>query len=148
MSINIMSRLQLALNVSNLEESIAFYTKLFGVKPAKVKPGYANFAIDNPPLKLILEEGEQPGGTINHLGVEVVDTAEVERLESNLKAQGLTTKWQKEITCCYAEQDKFWVADPDEAPWEIYTVLKDTVNYGENARPELTAASSSDSCCD
>ena len=142
-----MSRLQLALNVSNLDESIAFYSKLFGVEPAKVKPGYANFAIANPPLKLVLIEGEQPGGTINHLGVEVEDTAEVERLESHLQTEGLATKSQKEVTCCYAKQDKFWVADPDKAPWEIYTVLKDTANFGENIRPELTAASNSSKCC-
>ena len=82
------------------------------------------------------------------MGVEVQNTAEVERLESHLQAEGLATKSQKEVTCCYAEQDKFWVAAPDEASWEIYTVLKDSASFGKNIRPELTAANSSSKCCD
>lgn len=118
-----MSRLQLALNVSNLEESIAFYTKLFGVEPAKVKPGYANFAVAKPPLKLVLMENSEPGGSINHLGVEVENTAEVERWEAKVTESEMNPQAQKDNTCCYAKQDKFWVADPDSAPWEIYTVL-------------------------
>ena len=141
-----MSRLQLALNVSNLEESIAFYSKLFATQPTKVKPGYANFSINEPPLKLVLIENSEPGGTINHLGVEVENTAEVQRLETNLQIQGMATKSQKEITCCYAEQDKFWIADPDNAPWEIYTVLKDSASFGESTMPELEMSSSS-KCC-
>ena len=141
-----MSRLQLALNVSNLEESIAFYSKLFATQPTKVKPGYANFSINEPPLKLVLMENSEPGGTINHLGVEVENTAEVERLETNLQTRGITTKSQKEITCCYAEQDKFWIADPDRAPWEIYTVLKDVANFGESTRPNLTDSTASQCC--
>ena len=141
-----MSRLQLALNVSNLEESIAFYSKLFATQPTKLKPGYANFSINEPPLKLVLLENSKPGGTINHLGVEVENTAEVERIETNLQTQGMATKSQKEITCCYAKQDKFWVADPDNAPWEIYTVLKDTASFGESTMPELETSSSS-KCC-
>jgi catechol 2,3-dioxygenase-like lactoylglutathione lyase family enzyme len=141
-----MSRLQLALNVSNLEESIAFYTKLFGVEPAKVKPGYANFAIAEPPLKLVLMENSQPGGSINHLGVEVETTEEVERWEAKLATQEMNPQAQKNNTCCYAKQDKFWVADPDRAPWEIYTVLENSASFGENARPKLTASDSS-RCC-
>jgi len=140
-----MSRLQLALNVSNLHESIAFYTKLFGVEPAKVKPGYANFAISEPPLKLVLMENSEPGGTINHLGVEVENTEKVERWEEKLAVQEMNPKAQKENTCCYAKQDKFWVADPDLAPWEIYTVLADSASFGENSRPDLTASHSN--CC-
>ncbi|MEM8831766.1 MAG: ArsI/CadI family heavy metal resistance metalloenzyme [Cyanobacteria bacterium P01_G01_bin.19] len=141
-----MSRLQLALNVSNLEESIAFYSKLFGVEPAKVKAGYANFAIAEPPLKLVLMENSEPGGTINHLGVEVEDTAEVERWETKLATQEMNPQAQKNNTCCYAKQDKFWVADPDSAPWEIYTVLENSASFGENVRPDLTASNSS-KCC-
>ncbi|MEO1342369.1 MAG: ArsI/CadI family heavy metal resistance metalloenzyme, partial [Cyanobacteria bacterium J06635_13] len=97
-----MSRLQLALNVSNLRESITFYTKLFGVEPAKVKPGYANFAIAEPPLKLVLMENSEPGGTINHLGVEVENTEAVERWEEKLAVREMNPKAQKENTCCYA----------------------------------------------
>ena len=141
-----MSRLQLALNVSNLEESIAFYSKLFGVEPAKVKPGYANFSISEPALKLVLMENSEPGGTINHLGIEVEETAEVERLESHLQTQGMTTKFQKEITCCYAEQNKFWVVDPDNAPWEIYTVLKDSASFGESTMPDISKPKASQCC--
>lgn len=141
-----MSRLQLALNVSNLEESVAFYTNLFGVEPAKVKPGYANFAVAEPPLKLVLMENSEAGGSINHLGVEVENTEEVERWEAKLAASEMNPKAQKNNTCCYAKQDKFWVADPDRAPWEIYTVLEDSASFGENTRPDLTASSSS-SCC-
>ena len=141
-----MSRLQLALNVSNLEKSIAFYTKLFGVEPAKIKAGYANFAIAEPPLKLVLMENSEPGGTINHLGVEVEDTAEVERWETKLATQEMNPQAQKNNTCCYAKQDKFWVADPDSAPWEIYTVLENSASFGENVRPDLTASNSS-KCC-
>ena len=141
-----MSRLQLALNVSNLEESISFYTKLFGVEPAKVKPGYANFAIAEPPLKLVLMENSEPGGSINHLGVEVEDTEEVERWEAKLVTQEMNPQAQKNNTCCYAKQDKFWVADPDSAPWEIYTVLENSASFGENVRPDLTASNSS-KCC-
>ena len=127
-----MSRLQLALNVSNLDKSIAFYIKLFGVEPAKVKPGYANFAIAKPPLKLVLMENSEPGGTINHLGVEVESTEEVERWEEKLAAQEMNPQAQKKKTCCYAKQNKFWVADPDLAPWEIYTVLEDSASFGES----------------
>ncbi|MEM8832267.1 MAG: ArsI/CadI family heavy metal resistance metalloenzyme [Cyanobacteria bacterium P01_G01_bin.19] len=141
-----MSRLQLALNVSNLEESISFYTKLFGVEPAKVKPGYANFAIAEPPLKLVLMENSKPGGTINHLGVEVEDTEAVELWEAKVTESEMNPKAQKGNTCCYAKQDKFWVADPDSAPWEIYTVLENSASFGENVRPDLTASNSS-KCC-
>ncbi len=134
--------------------AIAFYSKLFGVEPAKIKPGYANFAIANPPLKLVLMENSEPGGTINHLGVEVENTEEVEventeeveRWEAQLAKGEMNPKAQKGNTCCYAKQDKFWVADPDRAPWEIYTVLEDSASFGENIRPDLTTSTSSQCC--
>ena len=125
-----MSRLQLALNVSNLDEAIAFYSQLFSSPPAKVRPGYANFAIADPPLKLVLIEhadgrGKGVAGALNHLGVEVQDPAEVAQASARLAADGLETLDQEQTTCCYAVQDKVWVDDPDATPWEIYTVLVD-----------------------
>lgn len=120
-----MGRVQVALNVEDLEEAIGFYSKLFATGPAKRRPGYANFALDDPPLKLVLIEGEARGGTLNHLGVEVASRDEVGRAADRLAAQGLETRPQDEVTCCYAVQDKVWVNDPDGAPWEVYTVLAD-----------------------
>ena len=111
-----------------------------------MKPGYANFAIAEPPLKLVLMENSEPGGSINHLGVEVENTEEVERWEAKLATQEMNPQAQKNNTCCYAKQDKFWVADPDLAPWEIYTVLENSASFGENIRPDLTASNSS-KCC-
>lgn len=125
-----MSRVQLALNVSDVDEAVAFYTKLFGVGPAKRRPGYANFAVDEPPLKLVLIESADARGTgvqgaLNHLGVEVDDSATVSRAAQRLTSEGLDTLTQDATTCCYAVQDKVWVHDPDGAPWEVYTVLAD-----------------------
>jgi catechol 2,3-dioxygenase-like lactoylglutathione lyase family enzyme len=121
-----MSRLQLALNVDNLAESIAFYTKLFATEPAKVRPGYANFAVAEPPLKLVLIENAGRGGTLNHLGVEVADTASVDGERARLSAAGLASVEERGVTCCYAEQDKFWISGtPNAERWEIYTVLAD-----------------------
>ena len=120
-----MSRVQLALNVSDIDEAIAFYTKLFATEPAKVRPGYANFAIADPPLKLVLTEGEGAGGSLNHLGVEVASTDEVQAADARLRADGMTLAVQDNVTCCYAVQDKVWVDAPDGEPWEIYTVLAD-----------------------
>ncbi len=125
-----MSRVQLALNVSDLNEAIDFYSKLFGAEPAKVRPGYANFAIGEPPLKLVLIEhasarGTGVGGALNHLGVEVGSTEEVARATMRLRGEGLSTEVQDGVTCCYAVQDKVWVNDPDGAPWEFYAVLAD-----------------------
>ncbi len=104
-----MSRIQLALNVNDLAESVAFYSKLFGAEPAKVRPGYANFAITEPPLKLILMENPGQGGSVNHLGVEVADTEAVEAERARLAAAGLAADEERQTTCCYARQDKFWV---------------------------------------
>ncbi len=103
-----MSRVQLALNVDDLESAVVFYSKLFGTEPAKVRLGYANFAVADPPLKLVLFQQPGQGGTINHLGVEVADTAT-----------------EDGVSCCYARQDKVWVDGPSGEPWEIYTVLDD-----------------------
>jgi catechol 2,3-dioxygenase-like lactoylglutathione lyase family enzyme len=120
-----MSRVQLALNVSNLEQAIDFYSKLFGVGPAKVREGYANFAIAEPPLKLVLIEGEGAPGTMNHLGVEVESSDAVTQATRRLASEGLETATEEETTCCYAVQDKVWVNGPDGEPWEVYTVLSD-----------------------
>jgi len=120
-----MARVQLALNVNDLQAAIDFYTNLFGVQPAKVREGYANFAIAEPPLKLVLIENPGQGGTLNHLGVEVEHTDEVGAATSRLAAVGLATEVEEQTTCCYAVQDKVWVYGPDAEPWEIYTVLDD-----------------------
>jgi catechol 2,3-dioxygenase-like lactoylglutathione lyase family enzyme len=122
---NPVSRVQLALNVSDLDEAVAFYRKLFGAEPAKRHPGYANFAITEPPLKLVLMEKAGAGGTLNHLGVEVATTDEVGAAVRRLDDEGLATKTEDGVDCCYAVQDKVWVNDPDGAAWEVYTVLDD-----------------------
>jgi catechol 2,3-dioxygenase-like lactoylglutathione lyase family enzyme len=118
---------QLALNVSDLDRSVAFYSKLFGAEPAKRRPGYANFAIAEPPLKLVLLEHSGQGGSLNHLGVEVggIDTVDAE--QTRLAEAGLASVDERDTTCCYAKQDKFWVQGaPDGESWEIYTVLADS----------------------
>jgi catechol 2,3-dioxygenase-like lactoylglutathione lyase family enzyme len=125
-----MSRVQLALNVSDIDEAVEFYSKLFGAEPAKRQPGYANFAIVDPPLKLVLMEdstarGHGTPGALNHLGVEVEGPDEVSTAAGRLIETGLETELEEQTTCCYAVQDKVWVSDPDGAPWEIYTVLAD-----------------------
>src|SRR3954465_9226173 len=120
-----MSRVQLAINVSDIDEAIVFYTKLFATEPAKVKPGYANFVIAEPPLKLVLIEGHGEPGTMNHLGVEVASTDEVGASPARLAAGGRCPPPGDQVSCCYAVQDKVWVDAPDGEPWEIYTVLSD-----------------------
>jgi catechol 2,3-dioxygenase-like lactoylglutathione lyase family enzyme len=127
-----MSRVQLALNVSDLDEAISFYSRLFQVEPAKRRDGYANFAVESPPLKLVLIENPAADGRLNHLGVEVFSTEEVAAAQVRLSGEGLATASEEGVTCCYAEQDKVWVDDPDGAPWEIYTVLADSdLPHGE-----------------
>jgi catechol 2,3-dioxygenase-like lactoylglutathione lyase family enzyme len=121
------SRVQLALNVSNIDEAVDFYSKLFATEPAKRRPGYANFAVDEPPLKLVLIENPDADGRLNHLGVEVFSPGEVAAAQARLAGDGLATATEDNVTCCYAVQDKVWVGDPDGAPWEIYTVLGDSV---------------------
>jgi catechol 2,3-dioxygenase-like lactoylglutathione lyase family enzyme len=135
-----MSRVQLALNVSDLQSSIDFYSKLFKAEPAKVRPGYANFAIADPPLKLVLIEttearGVGPSGALNHLGVEVATSDEVMSSDMRLSSEGMATDIRDNTICCYALQDKVWVDDPDQVPWEIYTVLADTEESGMNSTP-------------
>jgi catechol 2,3-dioxygenase-like lactoylglutathione lyase family enzyme len=131
-----MSRLQLALNVDDLDSSVAFYSKLFGVEPAKTKPGYANFAVAEPPLKLILIENPGQGGSINHLGVEVPDTGTVDAEQTRLAAAGFASIDERDTTCCYAKQDKFWVQGaPNGERWEIYTVLADSQTFGSEDGP-------------
>jgi catechol 2,3-dioxygenase-like lactoylglutathione lyase family enzyme len=120
-----MSRVQLALNVSDLDSAVDFYSKLFGTPPAKLREGYANFAIDEPPLKLVLFAGDGDPGTLNHLGVEVMSTDEVTEAQRRLSGEGLETGEQAGVNCCFAIQDKVWVNAPDGEPWEIYTVLAD-----------------------
>jgi catechol 2,3-dioxygenase-like lactoylglutathione lyase family enzyme len=121
-----MSRVQLALRVADLEGSIAFYSKLFGAEPAKRRPGYANFAITEPPLKLVLIEGTAGEPTrMDHLGVEVETTDEVTAATSRLAAAGLATATEEDTACCYAVQDKVWVTGPGDEPWEVYVVKGD-----------------------
>lgn len=125
-----MSRVQLALNVDDLDESVAFYSKLFGTGPAKRRPGYANFAVAEPPLKLVLLENPGQGGSLNHLGVEVVDVATVDSEQTRLAEQGLASIDERGTTCCYAKQDKFWLeGTPNGEQWEIYTVLADSDTF-------------------
>jgi catechol 2,3-dioxygenase-like lactoylglutathione lyase family enzyme len=125
-----MSRVQLALNVDDLDEAIAFYSKLFGVSPAKVKPGYANLAVAEPPLKLVLMENPGKGGTINHLGVEVDSSEKVHAEIARLSGEGLFTDEEIGTTCCFATQDKVWVTGPAGEKWEVYTVLADSETFG------------------
>src|SRR6266568_1905398 len=140
-----MSRVQLALNVSNIDDAVAFYSKLFGAEPAKLRPGYANFAITEPPLKLVLLENPGHGGSLNHLGVEVPDIDTVDAEQTRLAGTGLASVDERATTCCYARQDKFWVQGaPDGESWEIYTVLADSQTfYGEDSDgPECCGAAS------
>ena len=120
-----MSRIQLALNVDDIDAAVDFYAKLFDAEPAKRRPGYANFALEQPALKLVLLENPGTGGTLNHLGVEVDSTAAVTAATQRLAAQGLGTSVEENTTCCYAVQDKVWVNGPGGEPWEVYTVLAD-----------------------
>jgi lactoylglutathione lyase len=156
-----MSRLQLALNVDDLEASVVFYSKLFATAPAKVMPGYANFAIDEPPLKLVLIEKQGRGGSLNHLGVEVEDVDAVDVTQARLETEGLAVIDEREQTCCYARQTKLWVRGaPNGERWEIYTVLADSDTFagghigdgredatccGSNRSPEAVASTTA--CC-
>ncbi len=129
-----MSRIQLALNVNDLDESIAFYTKLFSTEPAKIRPGYANFAVAEPPLKLVLIENPGQGGSVNHLGVEVSDVDTVDSEQTRLAEAGFASIDERGTTCCYAKQDKFWVdGAPNGERWEIYTVLANSPSFSGTA---------------
>ena len=142
-----MSRVQLALNVSDLETAIDFYSTLFGTEPAKIRPGYANFAVSDPPLKLVLIETEGAGGSLNHLGIEVGSTGEVAAAQRRLAATGLATTVEDQVSCCYAVQDKVWVDGPDARPWEIYTVLADADLPGDRLAAAAPHACGPDTCC-
>ncbi|MFJ7067813.1 ArsI/CadI family heavy metal resistance metalloenzyme [Streptomyces sp. NPDC101115] len=133
-----MSRVQLALRVADLESSVAFYSKLFGTEPAKRRDGYANFAIAEPPLKLVLIEGEGGEDTrLDHLGVEVASTEEVAAAAGRLQEAGLATFEENDTSCCYALQDKVWVTDPGKEPWEVYVVKADADTLAKaDAAPE------------
>lgn len=139
-----MSRVQLAINVSDLGAAVDFYSKLFDTQPAKLRPGYANFAIAEPPLKLVLIENPGASDRLNHLGVEVFTTDEVVAQHQRLKSEGLQGRSEEGVTCCYAVQDKFWVDDPDQAPWEIYTVLADADTM---SRTDVSTVNAGSTCC-
>jgi catechol 2,3-dioxygenase-like lactoylglutathione lyase family enzyme len=155
-----MSRVQLALRVADLEAAVDFYQRLFDTQPAKRRPGYANFAIDQPPLKLVLLESRPGQATVmDHLGVEVQTTDQVTAATRRLADQGLATRTEDQVTCCYAVQDKVWVSDPGGARWEVYTVLGDApapaqVPDGVEAEPVSTATAAGDggnqagACCE
>ena len=142
-----MSRVQLALRVPDLESSIAFYRSLFGTGPAKRRPGYANFAVADPPLKLVLIEGEPGRATgLDHLGVEVEDTATVQRATGRLSGLGLVTQVENDTVCCHARQDKVWVHGPGDEPWEVYTVTDDSPGHGPDGGT-VPAAGPAGGCC-
>jgi predicted enzyme related to lactoylglutathione lyase len=142
MSGTVPTRLQLALNVEDVEAATAFYSKLLGVGPAKVRPGYANFAVAEPPLKLVLIENKGAVDSLNHLGVELGSVDDVDAAQTRLAEAGLTSVDERGTTCCYATQDKFWVETaPDGERWEFYTVLADSPTFFAVEPAEQTA------CC-
>jgi catechol 2,3-dioxygenase-like lactoylglutathione lyase family enzyme len=145
-----MSRIQLALNVDDLEEAVAFYSKLFNTPPAKVKEGYANFAVVEPPLKLVLLENPGRGGSLNHLGVEVESSDTVHAEIARLTSEGMFTEEEIGTTCCFATQDKVWVTGPGGEKWEVYTVLADSDTFGrsrEHSEPAEDTTHTAARCC-
>ena len=136
-----MSRLQLAIDVANLDEAIEFYTRMFSSEPSKVRPGYANFTIEEPPLKLVLFEDIENGGSINHLGVEVDDVKMVHEADARMTDEGLTTTGIDETMCCYADKTETWIDGPDDIRWEWY------VKRGDNEQLENVVVSSEANCC-
>ena len=141
-----MSRAQIALNVNDLDEAITFYSKLFNTPPAKVKPGYANFAVTEPPLKLVLIENPGHGETLNHLGVEVESSDAVHAEIARLTNEGLFTEEEIGTTCCFATQDKVWVTGPAGEKWEVYAVLADSDSFGADS-PILANPDGAGSVC-
>ncbi len=140
-------RLQLALNVRNLDQAIDFYSKMFGAEVNKRKPGYANFSIDQPPLKLVLFEDPNAAERLNHLGVEVFDSQQVEDATNRFGASELSYQTQEKTTCCYAVQDKVWATDPEGMRWEWYKVLENSDTFSEpEPEPEPKPAPPS-TCC-
>lgn len=147
-----MSRIQLALRVADLEKSVAFYTALFGTEPAKQRPGYANFAIAEPALKLVLIEGDAGTGAptvMDHLGVEVNSTEAVDAAADRFKTSGLATFEESDSDCCYAVQDKVWVHGPGNEPWEVYVVKGEgaSLDKAVPAAPATDAAQAASARC-
>ena len=142
-----MSRLQLAIDVGDLDEAIDFYSSMFGTGPAKVRPGYANFAIEEPPLKLVLFEKPGAGGTINHLGVEVGTAAEVVAAEARLADAGLETTGVDDTECCYAEKTETWLEAPDDLRWEWYVKTADSDQMDSVVVGRHSAPGSDTTCC-
>lgn len=144
------SRVQLALSVADLEASVAFYSTMFGVEPHKRRPGYANFEVADPPLKLVLievpaeERGTGPQGALNHLGVEVPTTDRVVAELSRIEGAGLTVDREDDTVCCYARQDKGWIHDPAGTPWEYYTITDDDP---QGLLPMADASTDTGACC-
>lgn len=140
-------RVQLALNVDDLDAAVEFYSKLLGTGPAKRRPGYANFAVATPPLKLVLLENPGKGGTLNHLGVEVRDTATVHSEIARLSGEGLFPDEEMGTTCCFATQDKVWVTGPGGERWEVYTVLADSPTFGTSPQTLVDAGQATGGGC-
>lgn len=136
-----MSGVQLALNVRDIDSAVDFYSKLFATEPAKRRPGYANFAIAEPPLKLVLIENASAVGTLNHLGIEMAESAQVAQTRDRLQQVDLSVSPETQSTCCYALQNKVWVRDPDGAPWEVYAVLEDSTTFDASPPTESSV------CC-
>lgn len=136
-----MLRAQLALNVCDIDAAVDFYSKLIGTKPAKRRPGYANFAISNPPLKLVLIENSSAAELLNHLGIEMESSEQVSEASDRLNQSNLSIEPENQVTCCYALQDKVWVKDPDGADWEVYVVLEDSATFGASQKTSTQA------CC-
>ena len=149
MATSSLPRVQLALNVSDVDAAVEFYGRLFDAEPAKRRPGYANFAIDSPPLKLVLIESPDAAGSLNHLGVEVASAADVAAATGRLESNGIAGSVESEVTCCYAVQDKVWSTDPDGLAWEHYTVLADAsvMESVDSACCSSTAQPTDGACC-
>ncbi len=142
-----MSRVQLALNVDDVDAAVAFYSALFGAEPTKRRPGYANFALTEPPLKLVLLEHPGKGGTLNHLGVEVASSEQVTAEIRRLTTAGLIADEEMGTTCCYATQDKAWLTGPGGERWEVYTVLADSPTFGTSPQTLVDAGQAPPACC-
>ncbi len=140
-------RVQLALNVNDLDAAVEFYSKLFDVKVNKRKPGYANFAIEQPPLKLVLFENPDADERLNHLGVEVFDDADVHAATDRLKAAGLVDSVEDEQTCCYATQNKVWALDPQGMRWEYYRIVEGSETFASGGNVEAPAQAETGGCC-
>lgn len=154
-----MSRIQLALRVHDLDGSVAFYSRVFGQQPARRRPGYANFAVTDPPLKLVLIDssvvsgdgadggGDQSTATVlDHLGIEVDSSEQVREAERRLAQAGLETTVEDGTNCCYAVQDKVWVRGPGAEPWEVYVVKADSDAFASEGAA-LSSWPAAAECC-